>query len=140
MINAKFTPSQGYHGVKPGWTRISFPYYMSEEEFRFILEALAFVAEYGQRFLPLYQFDIRMGGWAFKRKTLANLLSKETNGLTKTSPPTRHDDSRTEILINEYASYFEQARRVMGLLPEFPRPRTLGKDMDLDEDLFYFRI
>ncbi|KAI3717527.1 hypothetical protein L1987_69205 [Smallanthus sonchifolius] len=42
----------GYNGAKIGWTRVSFPYYMSDEEYEFILAAIEFVAVYGQRFLP----------------------------------------------------------------------------------------
>ncbi|MCD7454588.1 hypothetical protein HAX54_025284 [Datura stramonium] len=40
----------GYSGVKPGSTRASFPYYMSQEEFVFILEAVEFISFYGQRY------------------------------------------------------------------------------------------
>ncbi|KAB1214395.1 putative cysteine desulfurase [Morella rubra] len=68
---------KGYVGMKPGWTRISFPYYMSEEEFEFILASLEFIAIYGQRFLSLYHFDWRTGSWTFKKKTLKQLLGKE---------------------------------------------------------------
>ncbi|KAF0888119.1 hypothetical protein E2562_010822 [Oryza meyeriana var. granulata] len=48
---------EGYLGLKPGWTRLSFAYYLSEEEFEFILDAIEFIAAYGHRFLPLYKFD-----------------------------------------------------------------------------------
>lgn len=46
--------------MKPGWTRVSFPYYLSEEEFEYIIAALEFVASFGQRFLPLYHFNLKM--------------------------------------------------------------------------------
>ncbi|KAI4383523.1 hypothetical protein MLD38_009353 [Melastoma candidum] len=152
--NGKLTQStiaQGYQGVKPGKSRISFPYYMSEEEFHFVLEALEFVTDYGQIFLPLYVFDIRTGGWTIRRKALAELLSKEKKGSTQTSPPwgpvgpdnisMPHNDNIAETLRDEYDSYFEQARRVAGLLQEFPLQRTLGEDMGLvDQHLVYFRI
>jgi selenocysteine lyase/cysteine desulfurase len=37
----------GYNGIKLGWTRVSFPYYMTEEEFAFILSSIEFIATYG---------------------------------------------------------------------------------------------
>ncbi|KAJ6737344.1 CYSTEINE DESULFURASE [Salix viminalis] len=64
---------KGYVGVKPGWTRVSFPYYMSSEEFEFILAAIEFIAIYGQRFLPLYHFNWKTGGWTFKKKGIQGL-------------------------------------------------------------------
>ncbi|VAH43068.1 unnamed protein product [Triticum turgidum subsp. durum] len=48
---------EGYSGLKPGWTRLSFSYYLSKEEFKFILSAIEFIATYGHRFLSLYKFD-----------------------------------------------------------------------------------
>ncbi|KAI3930369.1 hypothetical protein MKX01_003397, partial [Papaver californicum] len=60
----------GYHGIKPGWTRISFPYYMSREEYDFILSALEFISYHGDRFLPLYSFNWNTGQWTFRRKSI----------------------------------------------------------------------
>ena len=57
MLLLFVTFSQGYSGLKPGWTRLSFAYYLSKEEFNFILAAIEFIALYGHRFLPLYKFD-----------------------------------------------------------------------------------
>ncbi|KAG8089498.1 hypothetical protein GUJ93_ZPchr0011g28603 [Zizania palustris] len=65
---------KGYHGVKPGWTRVSFAYYLSQEEFRYILAAIDFVAEHGHLFLPLYTFDWTTGNWAFRRRTVKHQL------------------------------------------------------------------
>ncbi|KAL8143481.1 hypothetical protein V2J09_016513 [Rumex salicifolius] len=60
---------KGYNGVKPGWTRISFPFYLSKRDFELILDGVEFVANYGQRFLPLYHFDWKTGSWTFKSDT-----------------------------------------------------------------------
>ncbi|GJM87823.1 hypothetical protein PR202_ga03817 [Eleusine coracana subsp. coracana] len=45
----------GFNGLKPGWTRLSFAYYLSKDELKFILAAIEFIAEYGHRFLPLFK-------------------------------------------------------------------------------------
>ncbi|KAI3805423.1 hypothetical protein L1987_27788 [Smallanthus sonchifolius] len=60
-----------------GWTRVSFPYYMSDEEYEFIITAIEFAAVYGQRFLPFYHFNWNTGSWTFKTNTLEDILLKE---------------------------------------------------------------
>ncbi|XP_039123684.1 probable cysteine desulfurase [Dioscorea cayenensis subsp. rotundata] len=59
---------KGYSGLKPGWTRISFSYYMSREEWAFVLASIEFIASYGHLFLPLYEFDWITGDWTFKKR------------------------------------------------------------------------
>lgn len=56
---------QGYEGVKPGFTRVSIGYCSSEEETDFVLDAVDFVARYGERFLSLYRFDWKTGNWHY---------------------------------------------------------------------------
>ena len=54
---------KGCEGIKPGWTRISFNYFISETGFQFLLDAVDFIAAHGWRFLPLYSFDPMSGLW-----------------------------------------------------------------------------
>ncbi len=55
--------SVGCEGIKPGWTRVNFNYFLSEAVFSFVVRAVAFVAEHGHRFLPDYDFDAATGLW-----------------------------------------------------------------------------
>jgi len=59
---------------------VSFPCYMSDEEFKFILTAIEFIAIYGQRFLPLYHFNWKTGSWTYKTKGLKDLMGRESSG------------------------------------------------------------
>ncbi|KAF3793201.1 hypothetical protein EJ110_NYTH10136 [Nymphaea thermarum] len=65
---------KGYNGLKPGWTRISFSYFISHEEFEFMLAAIEFIAIYGQRFLPLYRFNWKTGDWTFGKSAINSIL------------------------------------------------------------------
>ena len=56
----------GCEGIKPGWVRVNFNYFISQTVFEYIVESVAFVAEYGSRFLPLYDFDSASGLWTHK--------------------------------------------------------------------------
>jgi len=58
---------RGAEGVKPGWTRVSFNYFVSEGVFRFILDAVHFVAMHGWKLLPHYRFCPDTGMWYHRR-------------------------------------------------------------------------
>ena len=53
----------GCEGIKPGWVRVSFNYFISEAVFDFIVRAVLFVATHGARFLTDYRFDPQTGLW-----------------------------------------------------------------------------
>ncbi|XP_060185856.1 uncharacterized protein LOC132615304 [Lycium barbarum] len=145
----------GFTGVKPGWTRISFPYYMSKEEFEFILAALEFISIYGQRFLPLYNFNWRSGAWTFKKKALKEALmaGRDHNCNFCGSPMMKelnlgggncHNDTKEgcinnkEGLLCKYVKYLETAKRIASLLPKFPHQRPIPEE--LDTNLVSFRV
>lgn len=58
---------KGCEGVKPGWTRVNFNYFISDSVFDFILEAVEFVAEHGWKLLPEYHFEPDTGQWRHAR-------------------------------------------------------------------------
>jgi len=57
----------GREGIKPGWTRISFNYFISEAVFRYLVEAVNLVAAHGWKLLPDYHFDPATGLWWHRR-------------------------------------------------------------------------
>jgi len=54
---------KGYHGIKPGWCRISLHFAMDDVEVDYVIAAVRFVARSGHRLLPLYGFDPVTGAW-----------------------------------------------------------------------------
>jgi selenocysteine lyase/cysteine desulfurase len=54
---------RGLEGIKPGWARLSLPWYASEEDIDFLLTAVEFVASHGIEFVPLYRFGWTDGVW-----------------------------------------------------------------------------
>ncbi|KAK4416713.1 hypothetical protein Salat_2496800, partial [Sesamum alatum] len=128
---------KGYSGIKPGWTRVSFPYYMSEEEFEFILTAIEFLAIYGQRFLPCYHFSWRKGTWTFKDKYYYTVLRGTTlatmiNELNLECNEDQTILSKEKDLLRKYTKYLEMAKRIASLLPKFPPHRRVPEDIDID--------
>ncbi len=55
--------ARGISGVKPGWVRVTLPYYASDEDIEFLLSAIEFVAEHGHHFLSEYRLGWRDGVW-----------------------------------------------------------------------------
>ncbi|KAJ0976857.1 hypothetical protein J5N97_012331 [Dioscorea zingiberensis] len=149
---------KGYNGMKPGWTRISFPYYMSKEEFAFILAAVEFIGIYGHRFLPLYNFHWESGDWtfvkrAFKYHLMEAELARASRGLylgadrveetRDLSAITRLENAvlmgiESGSLVKEvkpvgktqrFAAYLESAKRLALSLPDEPPMNTVPEEI-----------
>ncbi|KAI3691184.1 hypothetical protein L2E82_49403 [Cichorium intybus] len=141
----------GYIGTKLGWTRISLPYYMYSEEFEFILSAIEFIAMYGQRFLPFYNFNwtSTTGSWKFRNNAFEEMMLREedrklcTSFITDASKDIQvHGKiSKTQEIIEckrtydthfaKYRFYLEVAKHIGNILPEFPSQfSTVPKGID----------
>jgi selenocysteine lyase/cysteine desulfurase len=53
----------GCEGIKPGWTRINFNYFISDAVCDYVIEAVNLVASHGTKLLPDYRFDPMTGLW-----------------------------------------------------------------------------
>ena len=53
----------GCEGIKPGWVRVNFNYFLDEEVFSYLVEAVRLVAREGWRLLGDYRFDPATGLW-----------------------------------------------------------------------------
>jgi hypothetical protein len=101
----------GCEGIKPGWVRVNFNYFISEEVFRFLIDAVHLVADGGWKLLPQYRFSIDSGLWrhrdqpSFKEFGLDD-LSFDSGGLTYLG---RHLTEPESAL----ARYLADARRII---------------------------
>jgi selenocysteine lyase/cysteine desulfurase len=81
----------GCEGIKPGWVRVNFNYFISEAVFSYVVEAVRLVAQDGWRLLGDYRFDPFNGLWKHHRGPAAPLPSRVRRGWrTLLSPPRRH--------------------------------------------------
>ena len=55
--------TRGWEGIKPGWTRVNFNYFISDRVCDYIINAVDLAASYGHRLLADYRFDPRTGRW-----------------------------------------------------------------------------
>lgn len=83
LLNIDLTTSQmfeqevmkGCEGIKPGWARVNFNYFISEDVFAYILEAVHMVANEGYKLLPMYRFCPMSGQWVHKDKRSDRVMS-----------------------------------------------------------------
>jgi selenocysteine lyase/cysteine desulfurase len=53
----------GCEGIKPGWVRVNFNYFITDTVRDYLIEAIDLVAGYGHRLLTDYRFDPHTGLW-----------------------------------------------------------------------------
>ncbi|WP_439592851.1 aminotransferase class V-fold PLP-dependent enzyme [Microbacterium sp.] len=53
----------GCEGIKPGWVRVSFNYFISDEVFQYIVDSVSLIADEGHKLVPHYRFSPETGLW-----------------------------------------------------------------------------
>ena len=86
--------NRGCEGIKPGWVRINFNYFIADATFRYLLDAVDFVAHHGARFLADYRFEPTSGLWRHRRRREAPMslhdIRYDADGL-------HHEDHRRRL-------------------------------------------
>ena len=105
----------GFEAVKPGWTRLNFSYFIEPDEFEFLLDAIEFIADHGERFIAEYGCDWHSGAWRHRHdKAQPDLLTMVTRAapLRLARPMSYHD-------------CFERADKLVACLTTAPSARSL---------------
>ena len=125
---------------------MSLPYYLSIEEFRFILSAIEFIAEFGHRFLPLYRFDWITGNWTFRKQAIKYHIMMEELSLgieplqnQKDKPKPTHKMRKAEVNHEKFESYLKSAKKIAFSLPDISN-QIVGVPKGVDPDLVLFCI
>ncbi|HNC94675.1 MAG TPA: aminotransferase class V-fold PLP-dependent enzyme [Myxococcota bacterium] len=112
---------KGCEGVKPGWVRMNFNYFISEAQFEFLLDAVEIVAEQGWKAIPHYTFCPFSGQWRHRggRPEPVMRLHSITYKNAKLEYRSRHATEPEDVL----SAYLEEAKRI---LEEAEAPRLGG--------------
>jgi selenocysteine lyase/cysteine desulfurase len=96
--------AHGCEGIKPGWVRINFNYFISEAVFCFIVRAVAFVARHGHQFLADYTFDPTSGIWRHRAGPVEPPLRLTEVGYDRDGRLAypHHDDRAPESVLVDY--------------------------------------
>ena len=116
--------TRGCEGIKPGWVRVNFNYFISDQVVDFILDAVHFVADQGWRLLPHYRFDPETALWRHRRPLAEPPLSLHDIDYSQGAMDYRHrphlhsDDDLT--------GYLKQAKAILADLAVAEPPEPLG--------------
>ncbi|HXX61647.1 MAG TPA: hypothetical protein VEI48_10200, partial [Candidatus Sulfotelmatobacter sp.] len=122
----------GCEGIKPGWVRVNFNYFISEAVFDYILEAVELVATDGWRVLPQYRFDAAAGLWRHGGGAIEPPLSLHD---------VRYEDGRMTYRAHRHrepeshlAAYLADGRRILAAATASPADRQASEGAALDAD------
>ncbi|MEU8240816.1 aminotransferase class V-fold PLP-dependent enzyme [Actinoplanes missouriensis] len=109
----------GWEGIKPGWSRLNFNYFIADATADYLIEAVLLIARYGARLLPQYRFDPRTGRWTHLRHTrpavhLAD-LRMDADGTVTMPPVAPVADPSTAGA--DLAGYLREARSILSSQP-----------------------
>jgi hypothetical protein len=127
---------KGSEGIKPGWVRVNFNYFISETVFQFILKAVHLVANEGWKLLPFYQFNPATGEWRHRDghpEPKIRLINLKYNA-GKLEYRARHATEPEWVL----DQYLEEARRVLDQAEESAKLIEV-RDPSVSDDFEYLR-
>lgn len=92
--------------LRPGWVRLNFNYFIDEDSFNYLVEALALVAELGSRMLPQYRYYRTRNIWVHVSGSTALPLSLDDFSLELCE----HDEETERW---DYSELLSQARDIL---------------------------
>ncbi len=127
----------GCEGIKPGWVRINFNYFISEAVFQYLVEAVRLVAQYGWRLLEHYRFDLASGLWRHRNGAVEPTLrlSKVWYDQDGRMQYPRQTDRAPET---ELQRYLQQAAALFEAVPQ-PSESDEERNALLPRDLEHLR-
>lgn len=108
--------ARGLVGLKPGWVRVTLPYYASDEDIEFLLSAIEFVADHGRDFLPEYRLGWLDGVWRHTERPMSDVKPIELTvaALTEAAQSFAAGDHEQPLSIAQIRAerrrYFDEAR------------------------------
>jgi len=118
--------ARGCEGIKPGWVRVNFNYFISEAVFQFILDAVDLVATDGWRLLPDYRFEPSSGLWRHRDGQPEPPLSLRDISYAEgrmAYAAHRHREPEDRL-----AGYLDEARRILAAAPRSPAEPSMPAD------------
>jgi selenocysteine lyase/cysteine desulfurase len=111
--------ARGCEGIKPGWVRVNFNYFISEAVFEYVLDAVHLVADQGRKLLPDYRFEVARGLWRHRRGPVEPPLRLDALGYDDRGR-LRYRSAHAQASDAALAGYLEEARRLLAARPEPP--------------------
>ncbi len=128
---------EGCSGIKPGWVRVNFNYFISEAVFSFIVAAVDQVATNGWRLLPFYTFDPSSGLWRHRGPTPEPAFSLDSIDYEEGTMRWRRETAVSHS-DDDLGGYLADAATLFGRLADDPPPPSMDR-MEASADFEYLR-
>jgi selenocysteine lyase/cysteine desulfurase len=133
--------AHGCEGIKPGWVRVNFNYFVSDAVADYVIDAVHLVADHGSALLPDYLFEPATGLWRHRAGPVEPPLRLSQVGYdpaTGEMTYPRHDEPVPESAL---PGYLEEARRIVAAAGECPPDDDLSSAISADfEHLRWFEL
>ncbi|MDX3192277.1 aminotransferase class V-fold PLP-dependent enzyme [Streptomyces sp. MN03-5084-2B] len=119
--------ARGCDGIKPGWARLNFNYFISDTVAGYLVDAVTLLAEHGHRLLPDYRFDPHTGLWHHAR---ANEFPAEVPDLRHFGDATPGPSRR--LGEEALAEHLQRAQHILDARPDLDLlgPSGLSEDFE----------
>ncbi|GAA1693960.1 aminotransferase class V-fold PLP-dependent enzyme [Fodinicola feengrottensis] len=129
----------GCEGIKPGWVRVNFNYFISDVVFDYIVQAVHLVASDGWRLLPDYLFDPETGLWRHRNGPVdpplrLSMLHYDESGAL------RYPAQRRSAPESALGGYLEDARSILDAAGEPDCDLPTGSLSEDFEHLRWFEL
>ena len=104
--------STGCEGIKPGWVRINFNYFISDAVVDYIVAAVAFVAEHGWRLLGDYHFETATGLWRHRAGPVEPPLRLDQIAYDQDTGDMTYPHHDEPVAESALAGYLEEAAQI----------------------------
>jgi selenocysteine lyase/cysteine desulfurase len=130
---------RGCEGIKPGWVRVNFNYFVSETVFQFLLDAVNLLANEGYKLLPQYDFDPESGRFVHKRTQSSHVMRLKDLGYAggKLTYRARHATEPEWVL----PTYIDEAKKLFAAAKDEARASVTHGPLSSDfEHLRWFPL
>jgi selenocysteine lyase/cysteine desulfurase len=123
--------TRGCEGIKPGWVRVNFNYFITDTVLDYVLDAVHLVAAEGWKLLPHYAFEPQTGEWRHRRGAAEAPMSLHDVSYAsgRFAYPRRHSTEPESAL----ARYLAEARAILDAAaaePPCTPPTPLSADFE----------
>ncbi len=120
----------GCEGIKPGWVRVNFNYFLSDTVADYIVEAVRLVAREGWRLLGDYRFETASGLWTHRSGVVEpplrlGAITYDAEGMHAPSSRLTGDESLLAQHLTDGAKILAEAGD-----PDLTPPRNLSADFE----------
>jgi selenocysteine lyase/cysteine desulfurase len=128
--------ARGCEGIKPGWVRVNFNYFISEAVFEFILAAVHLTATEGWKLLPYYRFEPTSGLWQYRDGLTVPAMSLAD--IDYSSGAMQYREHRQTAPDTDFAAYLDRARYILDDAASAPPPEPAAQ-LDVTPDFEHLR-